>query len=75
MASVVHGAGKRVVGAGEKFPRAPTFNIDVPFGRLRQPVEAPAADPVELLELHDVGCVAETTPENFIDMTTLKRSP
>jgi hypothetical protein len=26
-----------VVGAGDKFPRAPTCNIDVPFGRLRQP--------------------------------------
>jgi hypothetical protein len=37
--------------------------------------EAPAADLVELLELHDVGCVVETTPENFIDMTTLKRCP
>jgi hypothetical protein len=37
--------------------------------------EAPAADLVELLELHDVGCVVETTPEYFIDMTTLKRCP
>jgi hypothetical protein len=37
--------------------------------------EAPAADLVELLELHDVGCVVETTPENFIDMTTLTRCP
>jgi hypothetical protein len=33
------------------------------------------ADLVELLDLHDVGCVVETTPENFIDMTTLKRCP
>jgi hypothetical protein len=37
--------------------------------------EAPAADLVELLELYDVGCVVETTPENFIDMTALDRCP
>lgn len=36
---------------------------------------APAADLVELLERHDVGCVVETTPGNFVDMTTLKRCP
>jgi hypothetical protein len=37
--------------------------------------EAPAADLVELLEAHDVGCVVETTPGNFVDMTPLKRCP
>ena len=37
--------------------------------------EAPAADLVELLELHNVGCVVQTNPDNFIDMTTLKRCP
>jgi hypothetical protein len=37
--------------------------------------EAPAADLVELLEAHDVGCVVETTPDNFVDMTTLQRCP
>lgn len=37
--------------------------------------EAPAADLVELLELHDVGCVVETILNNFVDMTTLKRCP
>lgn len=37
--------------------------------------EAPAADLVELLEAHEVGYVVETTPDNFIDMTTLKRCP
>lgn len=37
--------------------------------------EVPAADLVELLEDHDVGCVVETTPDNFIDMTMLKRCP
>jgi altronate dehydratase len=37
--------------------------------------EAPAADLVALLEQHDVGCVVEATPENFIDMTALKRCP
>ena len=37
--------------------------------------EAPAADLVELLELHDVGCVVETTPKNFVDRTTLNRCP
>lgn len=34
---------------------------------------APAADLVELLESHDVGCVVETTAGTFIDMTTLER--
>ena len=29
--------------------------------------EAPAADLVELLEAHDVGCVVETNPGNFVD--------
>ena len=37
--------------------------------------EAPAADLVELLEAHGVGCVVETTSDNFLDMTTLKRCP
>jgi hypothetical protein len=37
--------------------------------------EAPAADLVELLEAHGVGCVVETTPGNFVDMTTLKCCP
>jgi hypothetical protein len=37
--------------------------------------EAPAADLVELLELHDVGCVVETTPGKFADMTSLNRCP
>jgi hypothetical protein len=37
--------------------------------------EAPAADLVELLEHHDVGCVVETTPTSFTDMTALKRCP
>jgi hypothetical protein len=37
--------------------------------------EAPAADLVELLELHDIDCVVETTPESFIDMTSLNRCP
>jgi hypothetical protein len=37
--------------------------------------EAPAADLVELLEAHDVGCVVETTPDSFVDMTTLKCCP
>jgi hypothetical protein len=37
--------------------------------------EAPAADLVELLEAHGVGCVVETTPDNFVDMTPLKRCP
>ena len=37
--------------------------------------EAPAADLVELLELHNVGCVVQTNPDNFIDMTALKRCP
>jgi hypothetical protein len=37
--------------------------------------EAPAADLVELLELHDVGCVVETTPGTYADMTSLNRCP
>lgn len=37
--------------------------------------DAPPADLVELLEDHDVGCVVETTPGNFLDMTTLNRCP
>ena len=37
--------------------------------------EAPAADLVELLELHDIGCVVETTPGTFADMTSLNRCP
>lgn len=37
--------------------------------------EAPPADLVELLEDHDVGCVVETTPGNFLDMTVLNRCP
>lgn len=37
--------------------------------------EAPAADLVELLDSHDIGCVVETVPGTFIDMTTLKRCP
>jgi nucleoid DNA-binding protein len=37
--------------------------------------EPPAADLVELLERHDVGCVVETTQKNFIDRTTLNRCP
>jgi hypothetical protein len=37
--------------------------------------EAPVADLVELLEAHDVGCVVETAPGEFIDMTSLERCP
>jgi hypothetical protein len=37
--------------------------------------EAPAADLIELLELHDVGCVVEKTPGIFVDMTALNRCP
>jgi hypothetical protein len=37
--------------------------------------ESPAADLVELLEAHGVGCVVETTPDSFVDMTSLKRCP
>lgn len=36
--------------------------------------EEPAADLVELLEAHDVGCVVET-PNTFVDLTTLRRCP
>ncbi|MCV6970053.1 hypothetical protein [Mycobacterium bohemicum] len=35
----------------------------------------PAADLVELLEGYDVGCVVETTPDDFVDMTSLNRCP
>jgi hypothetical protein len=37
--------------------------------------EAPEADLVELLEAHDVGCIVETEPGTFIDMTSLERCP
>lgn len=37
--------------------------------------KAPSADLVELLEAHDVGCVVESTPGKFLDMTRLKRCP
>ena len=37
--------------------------------------ETPPADLVELLETHDVGCVVETTPNEFLDMTTHNRCP
>ena len=37
--------------------------------------EAPPADLVELLETHDVGCIVETTPNEFLDMTTQNRCP
>lgn len=36
---------------------------------------APAADLVELLEDHDIGCVVEARPGVFLDMTALKRCP
>jgi nucleoid DNA-binding protein len=36
---------------------------------------APADDLVGLLEHHGVGCVIETTPGKFIDLTTLQRCP
>jgi len=35
----------------------------------------PVADLVELLETHNGGCVVETTPGMFVDMTELKRCP
>ncbi|ORB71668.1 hypothetical protein BST44_21285 [Mycobacterium scrofulaceum] len=35
----------------------------------------PPADLVELLESHDVGCIVETTPSNFLDMTKHGRCP
>jgi hypothetical protein len=35
----------------------------------------PPADLVELLERHDVGCVVETTPSDFLDMTKHGRCP
>lgn len=37
--------------------------------------DAPAGDLVELLEQHNVGCVIETAPGHFLDLTTLKRCP
>lgn len=36
---------------------------------------APADDLVELLEQHHVGCVIETAPGQFVDLTTLGRCP
>ena len=35
----------------------------------------PAADLIELLESHNVGCVVEGKPGQFSDMTSLKRCP
>lgn len=35
----------------------------------------PPGDLVELLESHDVGCIVETTPSEFLDMTNLGRCP
>jgi hypothetical protein len=35
----------------------------------------PVADLVELLENHDVGCVVETEPGMFLDMTSHNRCP
>lgn len=37
--------------------------------------EPPAADLVELLESHNVGCVVEGKPGEFTDMTALERCP
>ncbi|WP_234789446.1 hypothetical protein [Mycolicibacterium fortuitum] len=37
--------------------------------------EAPTDDLVGLLEQHGIGCVVETTPRNFLDLTTLQRCP
>jgi hypothetical protein len=37
--------------------------------------KAPADDLIELLERHDVGCVVETTPNEFLDMTAHNRCP
>ncbi|MGO9734369.1 hypothetical protein [Mycobacterium sp.] len=37
--------------------------------------EAPPADLVELLDRYGVGCVVETTPNEFLDMTTYNRCP
>ncbi|WP_155946647.1 restriction endonuclease [Mycobacterium sp. URHD0025] len=37
--------------------------------------ESPAADLVELLEQLDIGCVVESSPGIFIDMTSLNRCP
>lgn len=37
--------------------------------------EEPPDDLVELLETHDVGCVVETTPNEFLDRTTHNRCP
>lgn len=36
---------------------------------------APAVDLVELLERHSVGCVVETAPGQFLDLTPLSRCP
>lgn len=37
--------------------------------------DAPTDDLVGLLEQHDIGCVIETTPGNFLDLTALQRCP
>jgi hypothetical protein len=37
--------------------------------------EAPSDDLIELLEKHDVGCVVETTRNQFLDMTAHNRCP
>lgn len=37
--------------------------------------DAPTDDLVGLLEQHDIGCVIETKPGNFLDLTTLQRCP
>jgi hypothetical protein len=37
--------------------------------------KAPPADLIGLLERHDVGCVVETTPNEFRDMTSHNRVP
>lgn len=37
--------------------------------------EAPATDMVELLQTYGVGCVVETKPNAFVDMTSLRRCP
>ncbi|GAA2553689.1 hypothetical protein [Mycolicibacterium diernhoferi] len=37
--------------------------------------EPPAADLVELLDAHDVGCVVQTAGDGFVDMTSLGRCP
>jgi hypothetical protein len=35
----------------------------------------PPFDLVELLETHDVGCVVEATPNEFLNLTALSRCP